>query len=273
MRCPVPSNECWMIKLSWKQMIGIHRDPTSCSAAQLLVGIDMSALSFCSIFRLSLGPCFLFWGPAAWFSRVLPCLLSFLFFDILKTFSMLTFSLFHYTAHVLTTPFRVSCLICVSSSDWSFSVSPVCALSRILLNSRILTRTHHFPGPLFSLCVPWTNSTQLPLCLLWEFLPADFLWVFLCRSPLCPWSVGELRRWGIAMWSGCQIYLPTGLAVGGWCTHPQCTLREMPPPRLVVTFGAWKTLKSRCYPLSNRRASVFDFELSWCFLCSTVGSL
>ena len=139
----------------------------------------------------------------------------FFFFDILKTFSMLTFSLFHYTAHVLTTSFRVSCLIWVSSSDWSFSVSPVCALPRILLNSRILTRTHHFPGPLFSLCVPWTKSTQLPLCLLWECVPADFLWVFWCRSPLCPWSVGELTTQGIAMWSGCQIYLPTGLTVGG----------------------------------------------------------
>lgn len=102
------------------------------------------------------------WVPASCF-WVLPhdfpgCFhVYFLFFDILKNFSMLTFPSFHYTAHVLTTSFSVSCLVWVSSSHWSFSVSPVCALSRILLNSRILTRTHHFPGPLFSVCVPWTN--------------------------------------------------------------------------------------------------------------------
>lgn len=169
-------------------------------------------MSFCCIFRLSLRPCFLFWGPAAWFSRVLPCLLS--FFDILKNFSMLTFFSFHYTAYVLTTSFSVSCLVWVSSNHWSFSVSPVCALSRILLNSRILTRTHHFPGSLFSVCAPWTNSTQLPVSFENEYLQS-FSEGFLCRSSLCLWYVGELRRRGIAMWSGCQIYLLTGLAVGG----------------------------------------------------------
>lgn len=150
-------------------------------------------MSFCCIFRLSLRPCFLFWGPAAWFSRVLPCLLS--FFDILKNFSMLTFFSFHYTAYVLTTSFSVSCLVWVSSSHWSFSVSPVCALSRILLNSRILTRTHHFPGSLFSVCAPWTNSTQLPLCLLWEWVPAEFLWGFFVQkfivSVVCGWAEEE----------------------------------------------------------------------------------
>ena len=125
---PAPSDECWIIRLSWKQMIGIHRDPTSCCAAQFLVGIDKTAISFCCIFRLSLHPCFLFLGPAAWFSRVLPCLLSFV--DILKNFSMLPFFSFRYAACVLTTSVSVSCLglfqslvfFCVPSMCFHFSV-------------------------------------------------------------------------------------------------------------------------------------------------------
>lgn len=133
--------------LSGKQMISIRRDPIAhCGPAQiLLVGVDITAQSFHSIFRIYLTSCFLFLVPGCYCLHLA---------HTRRHSRMLAKSCQH--------PWMLSTWSVASPVIGLFLYLKACALSSIFLNPRTLIllfiRTHHFPGFLLSVWASHTNS-------------------------------------------------------------------------------------------------------------------
>lgn len=195
-KCTAPPsvNECWRARLSGKHMIW------ACIGVSVHVVVQPSSwLGLTQPSSPSVPSSGSAWVPAF---PVPGC--CWMLFQDADVYFLPTPSHSLSSANILECLLPGLCLL----HHWAFSVSQVYTLSRICLNTDFSFSRRLLISLVPSFCLG--TPDKLWTLYLWKEYLLKFSEVYLCRSSLCLWYVGALRK-GKAVWSGLHIYSITGL--------------------------------------------------------------